>query len=89
MAYEPCLCGAEECHHCFPGRIAMPKKRRLTLSMIMEAIESPEYLGFCLACGEQAEGVEADACAYECEACGAHKVYGAEELLIMGFGGTE
>jgi len=40
--------------------------------------------GFCLACGEAADGVEPDARRYPCEACGALKVYGLEELLVMG-----
>lgn len=40
--------------------------------------------GFCIACGEQADGVEPDARNYECEACGERQVYGAEELLMMG-----
>lgn len=53
---------------------------------IIEAIEADEYLGFCTECGEQAEGVEPDAEGYECECCGAHAVYGAEQLLIMGVG---
>lgn len=41
-------------------------------------------MGACLACGEIADGVEPDARCYECESCGAHKVYGLEELLMMG-----
>lgn len=40
--------------------------------------------GYCLACGEHAYGVEPDASNYECEACGAKEVFGAEQLLIMG-----
>lgn len=40
--------------------------------------------GFCLACGETQPGVEPDARKYTCEACGAPKVYGAEDLVIMG-----
>ena len=41
--------------------------------------------GFCLACGKQAEGhVEPDARKYSCEACGQAKVYGLEELVMMG-----
>ena len=40
--------------------------------------------GFCLACGEVAYGVEPDARKYRCENCGAHKVYGGEELALMG-----
>jgi len=41
--------------------------------------------GFCLSCGELADGgVEPDARKYTCEACGEPKVYGLEELLMMG-----
>ena len=40
--------------------------------------------GFCLACGKSADGVEPDARKYTCEACGAPKVYGLEELAVMG-----
>lgn len=40
--------------------------------------------GFCLACGSVQGGVEPDARRYVCEGCGAAKVYGAEELLVMG-----
>jgi hypothetical protein len=40
--------------------------------------------GFCLACGEEADGCEPDARQYECESCGERKVYGIEELLMMG-----
>lgn len=41
-------------------------------------------LGFCLACGCEASGVEPDARKYECESCGQPKVYGLEELALMG-----
>lgn len=41
-------------------------------------------LGLCIACGEMAYGVEPDACGYECEDCGKCKVYGLEELVMMG-----
>lgn len=41
-------------------------------------------LGACLACGASASGIEPDAEQYECECCGAHEVYGLEQLLIMG-----
>lgn len=46
----------------------------------MTTLDDP---GFCIACGEEAEGVDQDARNYECEHCGSHRVYGAEELLIM------
>ena len=38
--------------------------------------------GFCLACGNECDGVEPDARNYICEVCGAHQVFGAEELLM-------
>ena len=58
----------------------MPK---ITIDRILEAVESGEDMGFCLACGDEAYGVEPDARKYECESCGKPKVYGAEELLMM------
>jgi len=45
---------------------------------------SDESKGFCLACGKTVEGVEPDARKYTCEFCKAPKVYGLEELLMMG-----
>jgi hypothetical protein len=58
-------------------------KHQITLTMVMEAVEADDSLGFCRACGAEAFGVEPDARGYECESCGAMKVYGAEELLMM------
>ena len=40
--------------------------------------------GYCLACGAKAFGVEPDARKYVCECCEEPKVYGAEELVLMG-----
>ena len=59
---------------------------KISLDRIVEAVEADDCLGFCLMCGEEAYGVEPDARKYECEHCGAHAVYGAEELLLMGGG---
>ena len=39
--------------------------------------------GWCLACGST-QAAEPDARRYVCEACGAPKVYGAEQLALMG-----
>lgn len=50
---------------------------------LIEVITNSLYLGFCTECDTEHEGIEPDACGYECEACGEHAVYGAEELLIM------
>jgi hypothetical protein len=49
----------------------------------MQAAEEDDNLGFCLACGADAEGVEPDARNYTCEVCGEDKVYGAQELALM------
>lgn len=58
---------------------------------ILEAAEDSmfgmENIGFCTACGAEHYGCEPDARRYECEECGKHQVYGAPELVIMGFGG--
>ncbi len=54
-----------------------------TIEEVTEAAE--ECAGFCLACGTVADGVEPDARRYECECCGALKVYGAEECALRGW----
>lgn len=56
--------------------------RMFSLELIQEAMENDG--GFCLDCGEPADGCEPDARRYECDACGERQVYGAEELLLMG-----
>ncbi|HTF45276.1 MAG TPA: hypothetical protein VK641_15320 [Terriglobales bacterium] len=40
--------------------------------------------GFCLACGAENDGVDPDCLRGECEVCEAKKVYGIEELMVMG-----
>jgi len=41
-------------------------------------------MGICLACGEEAYGVEPDARNYECESCGKSEVFGLEEAVLGG-----
>ena len=53
-----------------------------TVEQIQEA--DADYGGFCIACGEEAYGVEPDARNYECESCGERKVFGAMEIALMG-----
>lgn len=57
--------------------------RKLDMSDVLAAAEREDGTGFCLACGCEAEWVEPDARRYECGACGAAKVYGAEEIVMM------
>jgi predicted RNA-binding Zn-ribbon protein involved in translation (DUF1610 family) len=66
--------------------VTKPGKPKITLNQVIAAIEADDNLGFCIACGAEAYCVEPDAREYECESCGEHKVYGAEECLIMGVG---
>lgn len=58
----------------------------LTKAMIESAVErrmtTLDNPGFCLACGNEADGCEPDAREYECQACGEPKVYGADEILM-------
>ena len=53
----------------------------ITLDSILAAV-ADDYIGICVRCGQEQEGVEPDARKYECESCGANAVYGAEELLM-------
>lgn len=52
-----------------------------SIEELYELDESGE--GFCLACGNT-QSAEPDAVRHECEACGAKKVYGASELILIG-----
>lgn len=60
----------------------MQKQIHLTTEEYYEYID--DSVGFCLTCGENAYGVEPDARGYKCEACLDDKVYGLEELVLMG-----
>lgn len=55
----------------------------VTQEQVIAAVEADDNIGFCIACGDEAYGVEPDGRKYECESCGEKKVYGAEELLFM------
>lgn len=64
------------------------KMMKIAIVQLTDALErynsGLDNPGFCLACGEEADGCEPDARGYECESCGAKAVYGAEEVLITG-----
>ena len=59
----------------------------VTVERVLELVERHNHSlddpGICIACGDEAEGVEPDARRYKCANCGAPLVYGAEELMIM------
>lgn len=63
--------------------------KNVTEEAVMASCErrqtSLEDGGFCLACGQEAYGVEPDARNYECEACGSHQVFGDEEIMLVLF----
>ena len=65
------------------GVETMKMHASITVERIMAACEADDHLGFCIACGDEAYGVEPDARRYVCESCDAKAVYGAEELLLM------
>jgi hypothetical protein len=58
----------------------------ITNARIEEAVlrynSSLDNPGFCLECGEEADGCEPDARDYKCEHCGANRVYGACEVFM-------
>ena len=55
----------------------------VTFARLEEAIQATEYIGFCIHCGTETDGVEPDAERYPCEECGTNKVYGAEQLVLL------
>lgn len=72
-------------------RIAAKRKDGTACEVLVIALTEEEYrqagndsAGYCLACGAEASCVEPDARRYECEACGEKRVYGTEELFMMG-----
>jgi DNA-directed RNA polymerase subunit RPC12/RpoP len=56
----------------------------VTVERVLEAAQGDEYIGFCLECGAEVFGVEPDARRYTCLECGKSRVFGAEEILLMG-----
>ncbi len=48
-------------------------------------IRGNDNIGYCLNCGEEHDCIEPDARGYVCRGgCGQPRVYGAEEILMMG-----
>lgn len=59
------------------------KKRKVKIDQqaLMDAAMRDDNSGFCLACGAENYGIEADGTKGECEECGERKVVGAARLL--------
>jgi hypothetical protein len=67
-----------------PARtLALALLRKFTAAQIREAMD--EQAGFCTACGYMQDCCEPDAREYVCDDCGEAKVYGAEELALLGW----
>ncbi len=76
-------------HSTFSRRIAMAGNPLIDPDELMAAIRENVFGmgndGFCIDCGHQQGGCEPDARMYPCESCDHASVYGAEELLLMGY----
>ncbi len=59
-------------------------KPDLTFEEAQAAILDDSMEGICLDCNERTSNVEPDAEGYTCESCGAPRVYGIEQALLMG-----
>jgi hypothetical protein len=57
-------------------------RRKLTMSMIVNAVKRDDGTGFCVHCRATRKGCEPDAQNYPCERCGEPAVMGAEEMLM-------
>ena len=63
----------------------MAIKLTITQERMSNVMVGNDYgLGFCIVCGAEHYECEPDAREYHCDNCNENKVYGAEELLIMG-----
>lgn len=58
---------------------------KIDIDRVMEIAEQDEFIGICMACGFEQEGVESDARNYKCQNCNKNKVCGVEEILIGSF----
>jgi predicted RNA-binding Zn-ribbon protein involved in translation (DUF1610 family) len=57
--------------------------RASIVSTALEMAERDDCEGLCIACGQEVDGVEPDARNYPCDACGADRVFGAEEIILQ------
>ena len=62
----------------------MKKSAPIEMSEEDYQVNTDEYNGVCIACGEIRECCEPDARHYPCAACGQRKVFGVEQALLEG-----
>lgn len=62
--------------------------KRPNVETLLAAAQGDRSTGFCLACGNEQGNCEPDTRDRVCESCRYPAVYGAEELIVMGFGGV-
>lgn len=62
----------------------MRGKKKGLRERVLEAIQEDDYVGFCLDCGAENYQCEPDMEEGRCESCGADRVYGAQQILLMG-----
>jgi predicted RNA-binding Zn-ribbon protein involved in translation (DUF1610 family) len=65
-----------------PAADAYPEDDSDLHELALDIVKRDEDSGLCLACGDEAYGVEQDATNYECESCGG-QVVGAMTYLVM------
>jgi hypothetical protein len=65
-------------------KLKKPIHASVTGDRVLDMVGRDENEGICLTCGADAEGVEPDARQYKCTACGDLRVYGAQEIVLMG-----
>ena len=61
------------------------KTKPVPFYLIEDAIQEDDNIGFCLYCHAEHYNIEPDAKGYACKDCDRNGVYGAEEILMMGF----
>ena len=69
-----------------PQDVARLARKNLDADAVIDAVKREMFgmdnPGFCIECGEENDGCEADAEEYECACCEEHAVFGAAELLM-------